>query len=332
MNKAEPLYLLLGPETGLKNAFIGEIREALAKAHGEPPEEYRFYSFETSIQQVVSLLRNTSLFSASRLVLFLGAEEIRKKEDVALLANYAANPSREGVLLLLSEKVQLDRKILETASPAGKKIFWELYDNQKKSWVVSCFHRYKARIGSEAADLFLDLVENNTEELERECRNLCFFLGENAEITVQDIEAHLYHGKQESVFSLFETVCALDLESSLEILSKLMLEGDSQPVQLLAGLLWQFRNLQSFKILAAKNFSPADAFTRLKITSKRNQRIYADAGTRFSAGELENIIALCADFDEELRSAGRDLQTRLLEIFLYCVITRKGANILSRAS
>mgnify|MGYP001009878331 FL=1 len=68
MTKTEPVYLLLGPETGLKNAFLGEIRDAAAKSRGEPPEEHRFYAFETPVQDVVSLLRNASLFSSSKLV------------------------------------------------------------------------------------------------------------------------------------------------------------------------------------------------------------------------------------------------------------------------
>ena len=31
MTDPEPVYLLLGPETGMKNAFVGEIRDALKK-------------------------------------------------------------------------------------------------------------------------------------------------------------------------------------------------------------------------------------------------------------------------------------------------------------
>lgn len=314
----------------MKNAFLQEVRDALKKLHREAPEEYRFYSFETPVQEIVSLLRNASLFSPCKLVLYHGAEEIRKKDDIALLLDYGKNPSKDGVLVLLSDKTAVEKKVQDAFPEGRKKIFWELFDNQKKSWVIGCFKRYNARITSDGADLFLDIVENNTQELERECRNLCLFLGENAEITTKDVETYLYHGKQESVFSLFEAASALDLEGSLAILQKLLLEGESQPVQLLAGLLWQFRNLQSLKLLLERNFSLSDAFGRLKITSKRNQRIYADAQKNFTAEELENIVVLFADFDEELRSVRTELQAHLFELFLYCIVVRKGKNILDR--
>jgi DNA polymerase-3 subunit delta len=332
MNNAEPLYLLLGPELGQKTAFIGEIRDALKKTYREAPEEYKYYSFDTPVSEVITLLRNASLFSAVKLVVYQGAEEIRKKDDINLLLEYAKNPSKEGVLLLLSDKASVEKKLQDPFPPARKKVFWELFDNQKKGWVLACFHKYKTRISSDAADLFLEVVENNTQELERECRNLCFFFGEDHEISVGDIETYLYHGKQESVFSLFETMAALDLEASLEILHKILLEGDSQPVQLLAGLLWQFRNLQSFKILMLNNFSSADAFGRLKIFSKRNQRTYGEGHKNFTPEELEDIIVLFADFDEELRSVRSDTQSHLIDIFLYSIIRRKGKNFLRESA
>lgn len=329
MTRPQPFYLLLGPEKGLKNSFLEEIRQALGRSGGEAPEEHRFYSFETPLQDVVALLRNTSLFSANRLVLFFGAEELRKKDDTSLLAQYARNPSPQGVLVLLSDKVSVDKKLSDLVPGAGKKIFWELFDNQKKTWLISCFQRHGASISPEAAELFLEIVENNTQELEKECRNLCSFLGPGARIGSDEIEKYLYHSKEENVFSLFESVVERDLERSLEILNKLLLEGSGQPVQLLAGLLWQFRRLQALALLLAAGGSPADAWRRLGINGKRNQGIYAAAARIFSPQALENIIVLFADFDEELRSAGGELQARLLELFLFSIIRREGRNILT---
>jgi DNA polymerase-3 subunit delta len=331
MNKPEALYLLLGPEAGEKNAFIDEVRKALTRLGTNPPEEYRFYSFETPIQEIIALLRNASLFASHKLVIYHGAHDISKKDDITLLAEYAKKPSKENVLLLVSDKTSVEKKVADCAGPAGTKKFFELFENKKKSWVINCFHRHKARINDDAAELFLELVENNTQELEKECRSLCFFLGENAEVTAADIETYLYHSKQETVYSLFDFMCGLDLEGALEILTKLLLESgeDSKPVNLLGGLLWQFRALLSFSLLLAKNFSPAEAFSQLKIfNNRRNQRVYAAGVKNFSLRELENIIVLCAHFDEELRSVPNEQRNLVIEIFLYCVVARKGVNIL----
>lgn len=326
-----PLYLLLGPETGKKNAFIADIRAALAREAGEALEEYHFYAFETPMQEVVNILRNACLFASRKLVLFSCAEDIRKKDDLVLLAEYAKNPSKDGVLVFTSDGFQVDKKISDCAGANGTRKFWELYDSEKKGWVVNCFQRRKVRIGSDAAELFLELVENTTVEFERECANLCLFKGENSEVTCADIETYLYHSRPETVFSLFQTICALNLEMSLEILGKLLLEGESKPAGLLAGLLWQFKNLLEYSRLLAMNTPPEEACARLKITSKRNQRIYREGAKNFSPRQLESIIVLCADFDEELRSGGGgEVHSRLLEFFLYSVMRRKGLNFLNQ--
>jgi DNA polymerase-3 subunit delta len=334
MNRQEtllPLYLLLGPETGKKNAFIADIRTALADIGGDTPEEYHFYAFETSLQEVVSLLRNASLFTSRKLVLYSGAEVVSKKEDLALLAKYAKKPAKDGILIFTSDTFQVDKKLLDCVGAKGTRKFWELFDNEKKSWVIDSFHRRKVRISPDAAELFLELVENNTAELERECASLCLFKGENSEVTAADIETYLYHSRQETVFSLFRTICSLDFAMSLEILGKLLLEGDSGPVQLLTRLLWQFRNLLAYSRLLSSGASSDEAFARLKVTAKRNQRIYSEGAKNFSIAQLENIIVLCADFDEQLRSGGRpELHSQLLELFLYSIICRRGLNFLNR--
>jgi DNA polymerase-3 subunit delta len=318
-----PLYLLLGPETGKKNISLQNKRDTLTRLGGQPPEEYHFYAFETPFQEAVSILRNHSLFASHKLVVYMGAEDLRKKDDLTLLAEYAKNPASDGVLVFTSDGFSVEKKLSDCVGAKGTEKFWELFDSEKKSWVASCFARRKVRISPEAIALFLELVDNSTLELQHECDSLCLFKGENSEVTAADVETYLYHSRPESVFTLFDHICACDLEMSLEILGKLLLEGESP------NLVWQFRNLLAYSRLVAGSTSADEAFTRLKIR-KSSQRSYIAGAKNFSPAQLENIIALCADLDEHIRGeGGGDLHTQLLELFLYGVIVRKGANVLS---
>ncbi|MDR1316857.1 MAG: DNA polymerase III subunit delta [Spirochaetales bacterium] len=326
--KLEPLYLLLGPETGNKNTFIADIRGTLTQETGEAPEEYHFYAFETSLQEVVAILRNASLFASRKLVLVSCAEDIRKKDEITLLTGYAKNPSKNSVLIFMSDGFQVDKKISDCVGAKGVQKFWEMFNDKKEGWVRNCFQRRKVTLGPGAAELFLEMVENTTLEMERECAGLCFFKGENSEVTCADIETYLYHSRQETVFSLFQTVCALDLEMSLEILDKLLLEGESGPVQLLSVLLWQFKNLLTYIRLLELNTPPDEAFARLNI-KQPSRPMYREGAKNFSQRQLESILVLFADFDEELRSGGgKETQARLMEFFLYSIICRKGLNFL----
>jgi len=57
-----PLWLLVGPEAGLKDAFIADIIEKAKRLGGDSPEIHRLYAGDSSVFDVLLLLQNSSLF------------------------------------------------------------------------------------------------------------------------------------------------------------------------------------------------------------------------------------------------------------------------------
>jgi DNA polymerase-3 subunit delta len=324
MNKLAPVFLLLGPELGEKESFIKSLLESLRSQYKEEPELHKLYSFENTIHEALAILRNGSLFTNIRVVFFEGAETLKRKEELEALREYIQHPSPEGILLLISDRPSIEKKIQDTVPAEQKKIFWELFDNQKRDWVFSYFKKENIQILPESVELLLELVENNTREMKQVCDNLAWFYKEKGEIHPQDIEEFLYHGKQETVFSLFERILERRLEPALEILHKLLLEGETQPVGILGGLTYQFRTLKNYLRLRKENFSPQEACGKVRILGKRTQRLYMAGEKNFSQEQAEDILVLCADFDEYLRSFRQDLHLLLLELFLYGVIILRG--------
>ena len=154
---------------------------------------------------------------------------------------------------------------------ANRKVFWELFENQKTGWVQQFFRRQQITIEPEAVALLLELVENNTRQLEIVCSQLALYYGEGARIGALDIEQTLSHSKEENVFTLFDRLVLRDLEAGLEVLQKILLSrsDDSDPVQLLGGLLFQFRRLMALHRLLAERYSAEEAFAKLSLRSKR---------------------------------------------------------------
>ena len=319
-----PVYLLLGPETGQKDDFINDLRKKILAATGEKPEEYKFFSFETRPSEIVSILRNGSLFSPYRLVIFAGIEELKKKDDTAIFIEYFAKPSNEATLILLSESIQIDGKLEKAAGPKAKKVFWELFDNQKTGWISGYFSKYGISIKPDASELLLEMIENDTQDLRKECEKLVLFFPKGSSIEAADIEKYIYNSKEENVFTLFENLAVLQLETSLDILRKILLSKDSNAVQLLSGLLWQWRKLLALKQLTDKNHPVDEAFLQADIKSKRQQKLYGQALKNFTLHELEHIIDLTAATDARIRSVRTDLHDHLLMMYLYGTIRKKG--------
>jgi DNA polymerase-3 subunit delta len=325
------LYLLLGPEEGEKDAFVRRLLGEIQRQRGEPPEVHRFYPFEDDLAEVLSLLANGSLFAGFRVAVVHNAEELKSKREVELLAEYAAHPPADTALLLLSAEVgRVDRRIERLADGPRKVIFWELFESQKLGWVNNFFRARGLQVQAEAVTFLLDMVENNTRELQAFCEKLALFFGSGSRIGLEDVEKVLYHSKEESAFSLFEKLSARDLAGSLEVLAKLLLSRDADAVQLLAVLAWQFRRLYAFQRLVAANYDAEEAGRRLEIRGKRTLQLHSQGARLYAAGELQRITRLTALFDLRARSLKSALHPTLLQLYLYYAVVRGGLPEASR--
>ncbi|MFP4301908.1 MAG: DNA polymerase III subunit delta [Spirochaetaceae bacterium] len=318
---AAPVYLLLGPEESERREFIEELVGSLEKRDGEV-ETHRFYAFDAAITEVLPLLRSGSLFGGHTLVLMHNAEEIKKKEEIDAFAAYCKSPSESGTLVLTSDRPSLDKRLENSLSGGQKKIFWEMFENQKQGWLTNYARKRGVSLDPEAAELILELVENNKLALAAEVDRLCLFFPER--IGAEDVETYIYHAKEENVFTLFGSLAEGDFEGSLEILEKLLLSSENHPVQLVAGLLWQFQNLLAIKSGEAAHRSLGELFQQLNIRSKRNQRIYAGGAERYGLEACESIVLALNETDEQLRSTPAAMHPGLLRDLVYTIAVRKG--------
>jgi DNA polymerase III subunit delta len=315
-------WLLLGPEAGEKDEFLRE----LAAGPGGEPEVHRFYAFEAKMADVVRCLRNQSLFASRRLVIVAEADRVKRAEEVAALVEYIGNPADEATLVLESSENprEMDRRISAAVPKEHQKMFWELFDNQKKGWVVAFFRQRKISVDPAAVDMLLDMVENNTRDMRGECERLALYFGPGAAIEADSIEKFIAHSKEESVFTLFEAMARRELTAAEEILEKILLSREAEATQLSGGLLWQFRKLAGLKRLLAENYEMTEACAKLAITRKKSQKSYGEAARSFSAADVESVLLCLHGFEERLRSYRADLHPLLLKVMVYYIVQRAG--------
>ena len=139
-----------------------------------------------------------------------------------------------------------------------------------------------------------------------------------------EAEQYIFHSKEENVFTLFDRLCGRELGSAVEVLDKILLSREAEATQIASGLLMQFRRLTALKRLLAENYEAAEAFSRLRITSKRNQRTYLEGSRKFSSSDLSAVRLLLVTFDERFRSIRADLHALLLHLLVYYIVQRAG--------
>jgi len=323
MNRGS-VHLLLGPESGEKERFLEQIAEQVGRSTGSPPEITNAYTFDTPVSDVLAILRNGSLFAAHRIVVLKGAESITKKNDVELIREYIARPAPDATFCLLADTPSIDKRIEKAAPSGAKRIFWELFDNQKRSWLVGYFRDAGITISPAASELLLDMVDNNTKDMRKECEKLTLFFGKGSTIEESDVESYIYHSKEENVFTLFDRVAAADFPGSLEVVQSILLSGEANAVSLLSGLLWQFRRLHEIRTLLDNNYGVTEACSKAKIRSKRAQKSYVAGSKNYRAEDLERVITLIARYDALARGTRSGGESLLLELFLYYCIVKRG--------
>jgi DNA polymerase-3 subunit delta len=199
-----------------------------------------------------------------------------------------------------------------------------MFDNQKQGWVASFFRQKKIAIAPEAVEYILDMVENNTRDMRVECERLALFFGPDSTITLESVEQYIYHSKEENVFTLFDRICDRELLAAEEVLDKILLSREADATQLAGGLLMQFRKLASFKRMVAANYESAEAFPKLRIFSKKNQKTYIEGSRKFNGEDIERIVRLLVEFDERFRSVKTDFHDLLLRLLVYYVVAKAG--------
>ena len=326
-----PIYLYTGPEFGERNDAVSAVKEAMRKAHGEL-DEYLFYANETPVSEIVTILRSGSLFTNASCVVVRSVESIKKKEDVGAISAWVKTAGEgTSALILVSDEIAVDAKLEKLVPSAHKKIFWEMFEDRKVPWLINFFRKNGYRIGEEAAEDILDMIENNTQALRSECSRFFLLFPKSHEITPQDVEAVLSHNRAESAFTLFAAMASSEsasrrLELSLDVLQKIRLSKDSSPVMILAGLASCFRRLALWHALASSG--QIDDFT-LKthgFSSKKAKAQYSRASSIWTAGQTAAILAGISAADMEIRSSGTLFEDVLLQRVIYETVVKKGAS------
>jgi DNA polymerase-3 subunit delta len=319
-------YLFMGPELGEKNDAINAIRQKIKKEYGEA-EESSFYAGEAAFPDILAALLNGSLFAAARLFFIKNAELITKKNEIEGLASYIKHPQDNTTLILISDSTKIDAGVEKLFGAGGKndtgggykKIFYEMFEENKERWLVSFFRKEGINLEGAAADAILDMVENNTQALRGECSRLALYLkkeGKN-KLSEELVFELLSQSKQLSVFSLFSSLAKAEVKS-FDIMHGIIAAGEA-PQMIFAALASSFRKYRDYCLLLRTMSSPSDFDLKKIGVNFFNKKDFSQAH-RVYGDIADRCLSLVAEYDILTRS-NFALSGILLDIFVYKIIS-----------
>lgn len=325
---ALPVYMLLGPEEGRKKEFIEKLKASLGGC-----EISRFYGFDEYEDELYAQLMNTDLFCAYRLVILDSAEEIKRKDKTAPLAEYIRNPSENVTLVLMSKELYIDSDLMKAMPEPKESIvkFYEMFENQKEQWVREYFRSNGFSIDDDAVGTIIERVENNINEFSNVCSQICIYmgtLGDKKSIGYGDIEDFLSHTRQETEFSLFAHIAGGRTDSALECLHSILNTSDYFQLSLIAVY---FRKVYSIHKNMQKGMDIEEALKAKfyendrPVVMPRDKSIYKEACRRYSLRNVCRILTMLAEYDIAVKEAGTALAPTVLERCVVRIIRFKGA-------
>ena len=335
-----PVYLYTGPEFGMRDEAAEAVVKSLKKKFGEV-EEHVYYLSETSIGQMLSVLDNGNLFASATCVICKNAELLKKKEDVQLVEEWCKSADESGeassALIFISDEISVDSKLDKLVPAANKKKFWEMFDNQKIPWLTDYFRKNGYTLTADAAQMILDMVDNNTLALKNECSRFFVCLEKGKTVTPEDIDSFLTHNREENAFTLFKQMIASydsenkRLQESLDVLQGIRLSKDNSSVMIIAGLSSCFRKLVLWHHLQEESnggYGPSEATLKSNgFASSLIQGQYRKAAKVWTKGQATAILAQLSSTDMEIRSGGTAMEDILLQKLIFEIVTKKGASI-----
>ncbi|GEM_PF-2451479 len=325
MDKIPRVHLFLGPEEGQKSEAVELLKNQWNSHFPGGLEDHKLRSSDTTVSQLVSLLRNGSLFFPALFVTYTEIESL-KKDDLILLRDYVSKPNPDCLLLLLSPEIKVDTELQKLFGKTAYKVFWELFENQRKGWVLSYFRNKGCSIDDEAAEFFLEMVGNTTDLLKSEADRLLHFHPEGIPMTMALLEEYLQHSREETPFTLFNAMASGKLESSLEIVHALYLAGESNFSGVMVMLSRQWKTFYQFKLDQDNSLPPETSWDTLKVFSKKAQNTMKNSARLFQTAEVESIYRLTQSYDLDIRLARTEEKRLLMELYIYKAVERKGRN------
>ncbi len=327
---AAPIYLYTGPEIGSRNEQVDSIKNSLVKKFGEA-DNYLLYASDSKIEDIIAKLQTESLFVPATCVVLREAELVKKKDEIELIASWLKSAKDSSVLILVSDEISVDSKLDKLVPKENKQIFWAMDESRLSSWLQGYFRKNGYSVEPEAVDSILELTENNTEALRTECNRFFLCFPKEHTITESDVEQILAHNREESAFSLFDSMAnpsespGARLEAALSILQKILLTKNNSPVMILAGLASCFRRLELWHSIHAGGAYLDDFALKTKgFSSKSSRNQYSRASRVWSFGQCAAILASIAGTDSEIRSTGQTMQENQLSLLLYEIIMKNG--------
>jgi len=296
-----PAYLLSGEEGYLIDRSLSRlVQKALA---GGPPDFNLdvFYAKDTTADAVAAQA-NTFPMMAERRVVVL--KEANRLKDVAPLKAYMESPSPATVLILVAEGAERAKEESIARAMGDSCAHVHFYHPMKAEltrWIKVLTKESGYAIDDDATGYMLDVLGENLALIEAELNKVFNFTGEGKTVTYEDVKEAVGDFGLPLVFDLADAVADKGVGSAMDMLGKLLMEGE-QPVMILGMMSAHWRKLLDAKERTERGEGPKELRSAFRLNFK-NEKKFLGQVSRLPKEELVRAFHLFRKADTALKGS-----------------------------
>jgi DNA polymerase-3 subunit delta len=308
------LILLYGQESYFIDEAVQIILEATVFPENRDFNLTRFHGRDFKTVDVIEQAKTYPVFADRRLVIIKNIHESTTDQLDGLLT-YVEDPVPETVLLLTAEKIDARRKIFQVLKKSGAVYeFKKIYENQLPAFVRELAKNFNITLTGEGLKLFCKRVGTNLAEVQGELEKLVGYLGERDLADEADVAAIVSDTRVESVFDLTDALGQGDSSSALQLLDRLLSEGQP-PLMVLSMMTRHFRQMWKISELMIQKVSHHELPRMVGVSPYFLKGLMQQAG-RFDRQQYRQVFSLFLMTDLSLKSSGCEPKIHMEKLIL----------------
>jgi DNA polymerase-3 subunit delta len=328
--RLRPVYLIAGEERYYRQQVLQAMRDAVVGPGGASLNEDQFVAGEVDARVVVSAARTLPMFGPRRLVVVRDLERWEGKGDDDLeegteskgvvhkpldqLAEYAAAPSDRTTLLLLADKLDNRRRLVNLARKEGFLVLCApLARGMLPGWIRDRARSQGHNVSARAADLLAELVGSDLCALADALERVELFVGKGAELTEEAVLTCVANMQPATVWDLVGAVGRRDAGAALAALDRVFEPGGGP--RLVGLLCWSTRQLIRFASARRAGLSPDDAARQAGVPPFKVREL-SDQVRQLSLERAERWLETLAQVDLDVKGGSKLPQKAVLETAL----------------
>ena len=320
--KFNPIYLLVGTEHYFFDETIRRLKDALLQ---EGEIDVLFFDLdEVPVQHVIEEADTIPFFTDRKLIIaknasFLKATEKGKEKidhDIKAFESWVQHPSETAITVFIAPYEKLDERKKVTKLIKDKALLLvakPLEGNDLVVWVKSIVALEQKTMTNDAIARLIETVGQDLVQLKSEIHKMATYVGEEPEITKDDVELLMTRTLEQDAFQLLNAYLRGDTTTALSVYHDLLRQKE-EPIMLTALLASQIRLMSNVRYLQKKGYHAQAIAKQLKVNPYR-VKLIVESRQQIKEERLLETLHRLAGADYKLKtSSGR--RERILELFL----------------